>query len=455
MYGSDTDHDRGAERMSLPRYPTYKDSGVEWLGEVPAHWDVRKIKWLCQIKKRISGELGHDVLSITQQGIKIKDIESNDGQISMDYSKYQFVNVGDFAMNHMDLLTGYVDISDVFGVTSPDYRVFSIRDQKDCYDRYVLYLFQMGYRNKIFYAFGQGSSQLGRWRLPTEQFNDFFFPLPSIEEQQTIATFLDRETGKIDALIAEQRRLVELLAKKRQAVISHAVTKGLNPNAPMKDSGIAWLGDVPAHWEISRIKRYCYINDGNHGGEYPSAEDYTDEYGGVPFIRAGNISGLSITSQDMLYITQAKNSSMRKGRLQTGDILFTNRGEIGKIAVIPSEYEGANLNSQIAYLRSDKSFVVNKYLAHYLTSDIVFNVYDSISAGSVLTQFPIGDLKNIPVILPPIVEQTDIATFLDTEAAKFDTLTVEASRAITLLQERRSALISAAVTGKIDVRKAA
>ncbi|RWA53783.1 hypothetical protein AU476_12785 [Cupriavidus sp. UYMSc13B] len=115
--------------MSLPKYPQYKDSEVAWLGEIPARWDTQRAKFLFVIKKRISGEEGYDVLSITQNGIRVKDIESNDGQLSMDYAKYQFVEIGDFAMNHMDLLTGYVDISQHFGVTSPDYRVFSIRDK--------------------------------------------------------------------------------------------------------------------------------------------------------------------------------------------------------------------------------------------------------------------------------------------------------------------------------------
>ena len=147
--------------MSLPRYPRYKDSGVEWLGEVPSDWDVRRIRFLFQIKKRIAGAEGYDVLSITQQGIKIKDLESNDGQLSMDYSKYQFVEVGDFAMNHMDLLTGYVDVSKFNGVTSPDYRVFSLRDQNVCNDRYFLYIFQNGYKQRIFYPFGQGPLNSG------------------------------------------------------------------------------------------------------------------------------------------------------------------------------------------------------------------------------------------------------------------------------------------------------
>src|SRR6266446_4036184 len=141
--------------MSFPRYKHYKDSGVQWLGQVPTTWGIRRIRHLFEIRKRIAGGEGYDVLAITQQGIKLKDTASGDGQLSADYSKYQFVQVGDFAMNHMDLLTGYVDISPIFGVTSPDYRVFAVRNREVCFDRYYLYLFQAGYRNKIFYAFGQ------------------------------------------------------------------------------------------------------------------------------------------------------------------------------------------------------------------------------------------------------------------------------------------------------------
>ncbi|MEG2568526.1 MAG: restriction endonuclease subunit S, partial [Acinetobacter sp.] len=201
-----------------------KDSGVEWLGDVPESWDVKRLKFIFEIKKRISGEEGFNVLSITQKGIKVKDIESNDGQLSMDYSKYQFVYVGDFAMNHMDLLTGYVDIADTFGVTSPDYRVFSIKEADKSNSKFFLYLLQNGYKGKIFYAFGQGSSQLGRWRLPTDAFNNFVFPVPSYQEQTLIAQFLDRETVKMDTLKAEALRGIDLLKERRSALISAAVT---------------------------------------------------------------------------------------------------------------------------------------------------------------------------------------------------------------------------------------
>ena len=200
-----------------------KDSGVEWLGVIPEHWEVKRSKFLFKIKKRISGKEGYQVLSITQQGIKEKDTESGAGQLSMDYSKYQFVYVGDFAMNHMDLLTGYVDITKYDGVISPDYRVFTLED-KNSHPNYYLYLYQNGYKNKIFYKYGQGSSQLGRWRLPTEQFNEFRFPYPPLEEQQQIANYLDEKTSKIDILIEKSNKSIELLKEKRTALISACVT---------------------------------------------------------------------------------------------------------------------------------------------------------------------------------------------------------------------------------------
>ncbi len=200
-----------------------KDSGVEWLGEVPEHWETKRIKFLFEIRKRISGEHGHKVLSITQQGIKVKDIESGEGQLSMDYSKYQFVEVGDYAMNHMDLLTGFVDISKYHGVTSPDYRVFTLVD-KHADPIYYLYLLQMGYIDKIFYAHGQGSSHLGRWRFQTEKFKSFIFPYPPITEQIEIASTIKSEHGRITQLIDKCTTAIKLMQERRTALISAAVT---------------------------------------------------------------------------------------------------------------------------------------------------------------------------------------------------------------------------------------
>lgn len=200
-----------------------KDSGVEWIGEIPEHWEMKKTKYLFQIQKRISGELGYDVLSITQKGIKIKDIESGKGQVSMDYSKYQIVEIGDFAMNHMDLLTGYIDISPYKGVTSPDYRVFSKIDN-NINSKFYLYLFQFGYTNKVFYGFGQGSSMFGRWRLPSLEFNNFKLPYPSIEEQNEIVNYLEEQFSQIEQSILIEQKKIDTLKEYRQALISEVVT---------------------------------------------------------------------------------------------------------------------------------------------------------------------------------------------------------------------------------------
>lgn len=419
--------------MSFPRYPSYKDSGVEWLGDVPKGWVIKRIKHLFEIKKRISGAEGYEVLSITQQGIKVKDIESGDGQLSMDYSKYQFVEIGDFAMNHMDLLTGYVDISPVFGVTSPDYRVFSVRDQEVCFDRYYLYLFQMGYRNKIFYAFGQGSSQLGRWRFPTEQFNSFEFPNPSIQEQKQIAAFLDRETVKIDALIGEQQRLIELLKEKRQSVISHAVTKGLIPNTPMKDSGIEWLGEVPEHWEVKRLKHTLkLLTEKTDRRENPVALENIESWSGRFIQTETTFEGEGIA-------------------FERGDILFGKlRPYLAKVYLAETAGEAVG-DFHVLRPTIDKDSHFSQY--QILNREFIA-IIDGSTFGAKMPRVSWDFLGNMILTTPPNSEQQTIAAFLDSETAKLDVLTSEAKTVISLLQERRTALISAAVTGKIDLRNA-
>ena len=200
-----------------------KDSNVDWMGNIPEHWGIKKIKHLFKIEKRIIGHDQCQVLSITQHGIKVKDITSGEGQLSMDYSKYQIVNIGDFAMNHMDLLTGYVDISQFNGVTSPDYRVFQLID-KSSVDQYYLYLMQMGYTNKIFFGQGQGVATVGRWRFQTEPFKNFPLPYPPINEQQEIVVFINKQTAKIDGLTQRTQQSIALLKEHRTALISAAVT---------------------------------------------------------------------------------------------------------------------------------------------------------------------------------------------------------------------------------------
>ncbi|KAF6633528.1 restriction endonuclease subunit S [Pantoea sp. EKM10T] len=427
-------------------YPEYKGSGVESFGSIPKKWSALRLKYIFEIKKRIAGTLGFDILSVTQKGVKIKDIDSGEGQLSMDYSKYQRVLPGEFAMNHMDLLTGYVDISKYDGVTSPDYRVFSVRDNNDFYSRYFLYLLQDGYKQRRFFHLGQGSAHLGRWRLPTEAFNEIIYPLPSLEEQVKIADFLDHETAKIDNLIEKQQQLIELLKEKRQAVISHAVTKGLNPDVPVKDSGVEWLGEVPEHWIVSGFKKYL-SSIVDYRGKTPNKTD-----DGILLVTARNIKKGRLDyqlSQEFIAYSNY-NEVMSRGLPDIGDVLFTTEAPLGEVANV--DRTDIALAQRIIKFKGMVSCLDNFYLKYFIMSSEFQQSLNLYSSGSTAQGIKAERFVYLRKLLPPMNEQRQIVSFLDKEISKIDMLVEKQFVMLSLLQERRTALISAAVTGKIDVR---
>ena len=202
----------------------YVESGVNWIGKVPMHWNIDKVKQHFKILKRIAGKEGYEVISITQQGLKIKDISINEGQMAASYANYQFIYPGEYAMNHMDLLTGYMGLSDVFGVTSPDYRVFALTDTENCDPNYYLYVFQLGYKRKIFYGLGKGAANKGRWRMPAINFKNYDIPVPPIEEQKKIVDIIRKYEEKIDFAIQKVNEQIALLQEYRTRLISDVVT---------------------------------------------------------------------------------------------------------------------------------------------------------------------------------------------------------------------------------------
>lgn len=202
----------------------FKPTESNWMGEIPDHWKISKIAKHFTIKKRIAGKEGYDVLSITQQGLKVKDISTNEGQMAANYSGYQFVYPGDFAMNHMDLLTGYIDISKYFGVTSPDYRVFVLDDAENCYPEYYLQLFQLCYKRKIFYGYGRGAANQGRWRMPAVNFRNFEIPLPPYEEQKIISAKIQEINARIESACSKLESEISTLSEMKTRLISDVVT---------------------------------------------------------------------------------------------------------------------------------------------------------------------------------------------------------------------------------------
>jgi type I restriction enzyme S subunit len=425
--------------MSFPRYPEYKDSGVESLGKVPGHWGVKRLKRNMRLLTEKTDRRDYPVA--------LENIEGWTGRFIATETEFQ----GDgIAFEPDDILFGKLRPylakayrAEFSGEAVGDFHV--MRPFKGIDSRFAQYQIL----NREFIAIVDGSTFGSKMpRASWEFVGDMMVTTPPLPEQTQIAAFLDRETAKIDALVAEQRRLMALLKEKRQAVISHAVTRGLNTDAPMKPSGIEWLGNVPEHWEVQPIKRIVSvpITDGPH--ETPN---FIDE--GVPFVSAEAVSSGSINfSKVRACISEEDNVRYSlKYAPKLHDIYMVKSGATTGITAIVEDRTDFNIWSPLAAIRCNEGsvphFVLNfmrsKHFQEAVTLNWSFGTQQNIGMGVI---------ENLSCTVPPVDEQHEIAQVLKTESTKFDILTTEAQRAIDLLQERRTALISAAVTGQIDVR---
>lgn len=439
------------------RYAVYKDSGVEWLGEVPANWDILPLKRVAQVSPT-KGNVGH-VDPATLVTFLPMDAIGNDGNIDASserpisdvYKGYTYFEDDDvivakvtpcFENGKCAVLSGLRNGLG-FGTTE----VTALRSSSKAIPKWIFYVLRAPEAVSVGQSWMYGVA--GLQRVPDEFFRTLPLPLPTRCEQHTISAFLDRETAKIDALIAKQERLIALLTEKRQAMISHVVTKGLNSNAPMKDSGIEWLGTISQHWEIRRLKWLCAVELSNADKNLVEGEasvllcNYLDVYRNDRITPGMDFMSATATDE------QIKRLSIRRG-----DVLITKDSEdptdIGVPAYVPDTLDGVLCGYHLAILRPRR--LCGLYLNYVLKSHYIRSQFAAQANG--LTRYALGKygIRNACVPLPPGPEQRAIAAFLDRETAKIDTLVAKANRSIELLKEHRAALISAAVTGKIDVR---
>jgi type I restriction enzyme S subunit len=289
----------------------------------------------------------------------------------------------------------------------------------------------------------------GQKRVPEEFIRDFRHPIPSLTEQRAIAAFLDRETAKIDALTTKKERLLELLEEKRTALITHAVTKGLDPSVPMKKSGVEWLGEIPAAWEVRRLR---HVSPSLGVGVVVNPSQYIAD-DGVPFIYGSDIVEGRILADQARRISEKDSQRLPKSQLHTGDLVMVRVGAPGVTAVIREDLEGANCASVLVIRQSPR--VHSDWLCYALNAHHVRSQVELVQYGAAQEQFNVSHAVNFVVAIPPLPEQQRITSVLDVATAKIDSLAAEIRKAIALLHEYRTALISAAVTGQIDVSVAA
>lgn len=435
--------------MSFPRYPKYKDSGVEWLGEVPDHWEVLRLKNSFRIvggstpKSETESFWDGNILWATPSDLsKRESIYINDTQRKITADGLASCGTTLVPAASIILSTrapiGSLAIAETVMCTNQGCK--SLVPSERAHTEYFAHLLSIS--SEELNIRGKGTTFL---ELSGDELGAFRTPVPPLLEQTRIAVFLDRETAKIDGLVAEQRRLIELLKEKRQAVISHAVTKGLNPHAPMKPSGIEWLGDVPVHWAVTRLCYYARIENGTT----PSRDNPEYWFGGdIPWLSSGEVNQYRITEAGE-FVTKLALEECSLRMLPKGTIVIGMIGQ-GKTRGLSAVLEiEACINQNLAAI----------VLGANLQPDYVLYIFQSVY--EYLREFGRGGnqaalnceiLSALRVPLPPPEEQARIADYVGQRLKEFDALTTEAQRAIDLLQERRTALISAAVTGKIDVR---
>ena len=438
-------------------YPKYKLSGVEWLGEVPETWGNQRVGFLFNRTKR-TGHKDEELLSVYRDhGVVLKNSrDDNHNKPSEDLSAYQLVCKGDLVLNKMKTWQGSIAISEYQGIVSPAYFVYSQASNLKglCDPKYLHLLLRSPQYISQYLRYSKGI-RVNQWDLDPDGFKLINALLPSLPEQRAIASFLDRETGKIDRLIGKQERMIELLKEKRRAVISHAVTKGLpaaaaaqaglNPNAPMKDSGVEWIGEIPENWKVGKIGYYGTVQNGTTPSkanpEYWNTHD-------VPWLTSGTVNQYIITEASE-YISKKALLECSLNYLPKGTVVLGMIGQgktRGMSAITSIE---ATINQNLAAVVLGER-AVPTYLHYVLQSGYKELREDGRGGNQAALNCEIIGAFKIPI--PTIGEQKDIAQFLEIETTKIDVLTAKAEQAIELMKERRTALISAAVTGKIDVR---
>lgn len=430
--------------MNFKPYPSYKRCDIKWFKEIPENWSqVRVNQYLLHSEINI-GDLWNStqLLSLTQKGIIKKDINSGKGKTHSDYSTYQTVEKGDFVFCLFDIdeTPRTIGLSKESGMITSAYTVF--KPKENINSKYVYYFFENIDDAKALKPYYKGLRKTVR---PPE-FLKINIPLPPLYEQNKIVSFLDSETSRIDNLIAKQQKLIEKLEEHRKSVISHAVTKGLDPSVPMKDSGVEWLGKVPEHWVLKPIKFLSKINQS-------TLAETTDENLEIQYVDIGSVSTTYGIQKIEQYIFSKAPSRARRIVTDKDIIVSTVRTYLKAIAYIDNPPKNLIVSTGFAVLTPLEKIIKSQFARYAFLAEQFIGEVISKSKGISYPAITATELADIKIPLPPISEQVKIIENLDAECQKIDTLIAKQRELIEKLKSYRTSIISHAVTGKINVRK--
>ena len=417
-----------------------KDSGIEWIGEIPVDWELSKIGAVYEERNEKVSDVDFPPLSVTKQGV-VPQLETaaktNDGE------NRKLIRKNDFVINSRSDRRGSCGISEYDGSCSLINTV--LKPRRNMCNAYYSFVFRSERFADEFYRWGNGIVD-DLWSTKWSNMKRIYIPAPSLQEQHRIADYLDRKCSQIDAIIARQQEVIEKLKAYKLSVITEAVTKGLNPHAPMKDSGVEWIGEIPEQWTKVRLKNICQFINGDRSSNYPSPNEYVDE--GIPFLGADSLYGRYVDIIQSKKITKEKYHSMGGAKIQKGDILYTLRGStIGKNAL--STFDEGTVASSLMVIRPTS--LLSNFLLYWLNSEEEFQQRQSYINGSTAPNLSAENVGSFIMFLPSKVEQQEIADYLDKKCAEIESTILKKQMLVEWLGKYKKSLIYEVVTGKKEV----
>ena len=422
-----------------------KDSGIEWIGEIPKTWTITILSALFSERKcKNSGLAENNLLSLSYGNIVRKNIESNEGLLPASFETYNIIEPGNIVFRLTDLQNDKRSLRTGLckerGIITSAYVTLQIRS--DDSPHYMHYLFHTYDLCKVFYGMGDGVRQ----GMNYEDLKRLRILRPDQDTQRRIADYLDHKCSQINTIIARQQQVIEKLKAYKLSVITEAATKGLNPDVPMKDSRVEWIGEVPGNWTKVKLKNICQFINGDRSSNYPSPNEYVDN--GIPFLGADSLCGRYVDVTQSKKITKEKYHSMGGAKIQKGDILYTLRGStIGKNAI--ATFDEGTVASSLMVIRPIS--LIPEYLLYWLNSEEEFQQRQSYINGSTAPNLSAENVGSFVMFLPPALEQREIADYLDTKCAEIELTMLKKQVLIDQLGNYKKSLIYEVVTGKKEV----